>query len=127
MLLGLTRLSAGRYPPPQRPPLDGLIPLFPPPLPSAPGWPVPPFCLQELAACCRAGVEGSHVAFRRRAGGESDELLLLPGGLNLQPLRLLQGLAEAVTRRGEGRVEERRGGCIHDNFRVEGWWRSGAG
>eukprot|EP00198_Chlamydomonas_reinhardtii_P013515 XP_001702852.1 predicted protein [Chlamydomonas reinhardtii] len=60
---------------------------------------------QELAACCRAGVEGSHVAFRRRAGGESDELLLLPGGLNLQPLRLLQGLAEAVTRRG-GRIYE---------------------
>ncbi|KAG2430485.1 hypothetical protein HXX76_010008 [Chlamydomonas incerta] len=66
---------------------------------------------EELAACCRADVEGGHVGLRRRAGGEADEVLLLPGGLNLHPQQLLAGLAEAVTRRG---------GRIYENSRAKG-------
>ncbi|KAG2431267.1 hypothetical protein HYH02_013400 [Chlamydomonas schloesseri] len=66
---------------------------------------------EELAACARAGVAGAHVGVRRRAGGEADELLLLPGGINLQPVRFLQGLAEAVARRG---------GRIYENSRAKG-------
>ncbi|PNH12908.1 putative Rieske 2Fe-2S iron-sulfur protein yhfW [Tetrabaena socialis] len=85
---------------------------------------------EELAACLRAGVDGAHIERRRRhagggsgaegsaageaAGGsagaagsgakeegaEEEEVLVVPGAANLQPLRYLQGLAEAVVRRG---------------------------
>ncbi|GLC34638.1 hypothetical protein PLESTB_001239700 [Pleodorina starrii] len=63
---------------------------------------------EELAACCRAGVEGARIEFRQVEGlprHQHEETLVLAGCLNLHPLKYLQGLAEAVTRHG-GRIFE---------------------
>ncbi|EFJ52294.1 hypothetical protein VOLCADRAFT_86574 [Volvox carteri f. nagariensis] len=78
---------------------------------------------EELAACCRAGVEGAHIEFRQRGvlgggagwkggGGKGaeegfavEEVLVLPGCLNLHPVKYLRGLAEAVLKHG-GRIFE---------------------
>ncbi|GIL72149.1 hypothetical protein Vretifemale_2480, partial [Volvox reticuliferus] len=48
---------------------------------------------EELAACCCAGVVGAHIEFRQRACGDGEEMeetLVLPGCINLHPVKYLQ-------------------------------------
>ncbi|KAG2484472.1 hypothetical protein HYH03_016706 [Edaphochlamys debaryana] len=78
---------------------------------------------EELAACCRAGVEGARIGRQKGCAGHQEgggggkaeaEALLLPGCLSLNPTQLLQGLAEAVVRRGGQLFESTRaqGGTV---------------